>query len=91
MSISSDKLTLQEFFDHAFRELYSLEEMLESFGQQQTADVLRSVVEMVFAKLNDAGAILERDIGQLSILINEFGEPSAAEITMKSTVVESFH
>jgi len=88
--MSQDKLTLYDFFDHAFRELYSLEEMFESFGQNQTADVLRSVVEMVFAKLNDMGAVLERDIGQVVVHVNEFGEPSSAELAMKPAE-ESFH
>jgi len=88
--MTQDKVTMYDFFDHAFRELYSLEEMLESFGQHQSADVLRSVVEMVFAKLNDMGAIVERDVGQVLIQLNEFGEPNGAELFMKPTE-ESFH
>lgn len=88
--MTQDKISLYDFFDHAFRELYSLEEMFESFGQNQTADVLRSVVEMVFAKLNDMGAIVERDIGQVMVQVNEFGEPSGAELAVKPAE-ESFH
>ncbi len=81
--MSDDTLSLQEYFDHALREIYSLEEMLASFGQQQTADVLHSVVEMAFAKLSDAGWIIERDIGQIVVRLNENGEPSNAILSAK--------
>ncbi len=83
MHRSSNSMNLYEFFDHALRELYSLEEMFESFGQQQTADVLRSVVEMAYAKLSDLGAIVERDLGQLEIHMNEYGEPQHASLAGK--------
>lgn len=78
-----DSMTLYEFFDHALRELYSLEEMFESFGQQQTADVLRSVVEMAYAKLADVGAVIERDLGRIQLHVNDFGEPQQIELVMK--------
>ena len=82
--MTDDALSLREYFDHALRELYSLEEMLESFGQQQMADVLKSVVEMAYAKLCDAADVLERDVGNLEIRCNEYGEPDKAEITAVS-------
>ncbi len=81
--MSDDTLSLQEFFDHALREIYSFEELLESYGQHQTADVLRSVVEMAFAKLSDASWIIERDIGQIMVELNERGEPSNAILSAK--------
>lgn len=83
MHRGNDSMNLYEFFDHALRELYSLEEMFESFGQQQTADVLRSVVEMAYAKLSDLGGIVERDLGQIHVHLNEHGEPQQAELVMK--------
>jgi len=90
MHRSIDSMNLYEFFDHALRELYSLEEMFESFGQQQTADVLRSVVEMAYAKLSDVGAIIERDLGQIQVHLNDYGEPQQAELVMKPSE-ESLH
>ncbi len=81
--MSNDTLSLQEYFDHALREIYSFEELLQSFGQHQTADVLRSVVEMAFAKLSDAGWIIERDIGQIVVELNEHGEPYTAILSAK--------
>lgn len=81
--MNNDTLSLQEYFDHALREIYSFEDMLVSFGQQQTADVLRSVVEMAFAKLADAGLIIERDIGRIMVRINENGEPHCAILSTK--------
>ncbi len=85
-----NSMNLYEFFDHALRELYSLEELLESFGQNQTADVLRSVVEMAYAKLSDVGSIIERDVGQIQVRLNEYGEPQFAEIAAKPAE-ESLH
>ncbi len=85
-----DSMNLYEFFDHALRELYSLEELFESFGQNQTADVLRSVVEMAYAKLSDIGAVIERDIGQIQVRMNDAGEPLHAEIAVKPAE-ESLH
>lgn len=90
MQRNNDSMTLYEFFDHALREIYSLEEMFESFGQQQTADVLRSVVEMAYAKLSDVGAVIERDLGRIQLHLNEFGEPQQAELAMKPSE-ESLH
>lgn len=81
--MAQKRLTLQEYFDYALREVYSFEDMLASFGQQQTADVLHSVVEMAFAKLCDAGVVMERDLGSISVLVNEFGEPSSVELVAK--------
>lgn len=81
--MNKDTMNLQEYFDHALREIYSFEEMLVSFGQHQTADVLRSVVEMAFAKLSDAGWIIERDIGQIIVELSETGEPNSAMLCAK--------
>ncbi len=80
-----NSMNLYEYFDHALREIYSLETMLESCGQQETADVLRSVAEMAYAKLSDLGAVLEHDIGQLNILCNEYGEPRQVDLSIKPT------
>ena len=82
-TMDKDHVTLLEYFDHALRELYSMEEMLDAFGQHQTADVLRSVVEMAFAKLSDAGCVIERDIGQILVHLNEHGEPLCANLAAK--------
>lgn len=81
--MNNDTLSLQEYFDHALREIYSFEELLDSFGQHQTADVLRSVVEMAFAKLSDASWIIERDVGQIMLQLNEQGEPNTALLSAK--------
>lgn len=85
-----DVLTLLEFFDSALQEIYSLEEMLSSFGQRQVADVLRSVVEMAYGKLSHVESIIERDLGQIQIQVNEYGEPGNAFITTKPSN-ESIH
>jgi butyrate kinase len=88
--MSDDKMTLLEYFDHSLRELYSLEEMLESFGQYQMADVLRSVVEMAYNKLADVNAVVERDLGQVAVQTSEHGEPVGASLTGKP-INESIH
>lgn len=66
--------TLLDYFDFSLMELYSLEEMLESFGQHQMADVLRSVVEMAYGKLNAIEELIQRDLGQVQVSVNERGE-----------------
>jgi len=78
-----DVLNLREYFDHALRELYSLEELLESHGQYQMADVLRSVIEMSYSKLSGVDAIMSRDVGQIEIQLDEFGEAQKCSLVMK--------
>jgi hypothetical protein len=68
-------MTLPEYFDFAFQELYSLEDMLASFGQAQLADVLKSVVEMAYGKLGSLDYVMERDVGDVQVQISENGEP----------------
>ena len=75
--------SLLDYFDHSFQELYSLEEMLSSFGQHQMADVLRSVVEMAYGKLSALDVVLERDIGRVDIQLDEHGQPGRASLSMK--------
>ena len=74
---------LLEYFDYSFQELYSLEEMLEAFGQQQVADVLRSVVEMAYGKLAALDALLEQQIGRIEVQLDESGQPQQTRLTAK--------
>ena len=85
-----DVLTLVEYFDSALQEIYSLEEMLQTFGQRQMADVLRSVVEMAYGKLGHVDSVIERDLGQIQIQVNEYGEPNGAFLNSKPSN-ESIH
>ncbi|THB68052.1 MAG: hypothetical protein D6E12_07270 [Desulfovibrio sp.] len=81
--MDKDVHNLLEYFDGALQEIYSLEEMLQSFGQKQMADVLRSVVEMAYGKLSHLNTVLERDVGRVQIQTNEFGEPTGAFLSAK--------
>jgi hypothetical protein len=83
-------MTLREYFDHALRELYSLEELLESHGQYQMADVLRSVIEMSYSKLANVEAMVVRDVGQIEVQLDEYGEARQCSLTMKPDS-ESLH
>ena len=75
--------TLLEYYDYALMEIYSLEEMLDSFGQHQMADVLRSVVEMAYGKLNALEEVIQRDLGHIQGNINERGEALKAFLAAK--------
>ena len=74
---------LLEYFDYSFQELYSLEEMMEAFGQQQVADVLRSVVEMAYGKLAALDALLEQQIGRIEVQLDESGQPQQVRLIAK--------
>lgn len=77
--------TLLDAFDHALRELYSLEDTLADFGQQNLADVLRSVVEMCYGKLHALDGVIGRDVGPVQVELNEFGEAVKAHLMGKPT------
>ena len=75
--------SLQDYFDYALQEIYSLEEMMEVFGQQQVADVLRSVIEMAYGKLETLDEIIELNIGRIEVEFDEAGQPVRARLTAK--------
>ena len=81
--MTDDRQELMEYFEHALRELFSLEELLAGYGQHQMADVLHSVVEMAYGKLYDLGVVLDRDIGGIEIQFDEFGKPLKAVLSAK--------
>ena len=76
-------MTLQEYFDHALQELYSLEDMLATFGQHQMADVLKSVTEMAYGKLAALDGVMERDLGQVRVQTSEYGDPTRVAVVSK--------
>ncbi len=74
---------LLDYYDYALMEIYSLEEMLDSFGQHQMADVLRSVVEMAYGKLHALEEIIQRDLGHIQVSLNDRGEAVKAFLAAK--------
>lgn len=83
--------SMNDYIEYSLRELYSLEELLESYGQHQMVDVLHSVVEMTYSKLHALDEAVSRDLGPLEVQMNETGELVKVKLASQSKTKQPLH